>query len=286
MYRLFSSKQILNNVLTLASPYLKQKTALHFSTLKDAYITYLEKLQPYCPFMRNQYMFYANQETEKAFENYFVPEYRVPEAGLSYEPEIILYADPGYRREALEVTLNDLKQRDTIFSELFSLIMNTVFCTTSHRLGGTSVNPRYVGVMCAYYDMMAEKDALPELLIHEFTHNALFLDELRHGYYTDYKKLYDPASYVNANYRGMPIKLPFDRCLHSLIVSAEIILARDTYIGHQPRISQHLSSEEIIKRAKEYIAQIKANKAIHELMKERCHEVFETCATFFLCYHL
>ena len=55
--------------------------------------------------------------------------------------------------------------------------MNTVFSISSKRLGGTSVNPRYIGVMCAYYDMMAEKDAIPELLIHEFTHNALFLDE-------------------------------------------------------------------------------------------------------------
>jgi hypothetical protein len=281
MYRLLSHREIMNNLLTLVAPYLKQKSNVDYATIKQAFIAYLHKIQPHCPYMAHSQMFHAGDEVEKAFDHYFAPEIRVPEAGIVYDPGMVQYANPSKRQEALEIGLKHIQDKDPIFAKLFQLIMNTVFCTASKRLGGTSVNPSYIGVMCAYYDMTAEEEAVPELLIHEFAHNALFLDELRYGHYTNYQKLSDPSTYVNAVYRDMPIRLPFDRCLHSLIVSAEVLLARDAYIGHENRVSQHLPTDQLIKRAKGYVAQIKANEMIHELMTERCQKIFGVCAEYF-----
>ena len=61
-------------------------------------------------------------------------------------------------------------------------------------------------------------------------------------------------------------------------------MARDAYIGHKTRVSQHLPSTQIIERAKRYIAEIKGNNAVRKIMTDRCQTIFDVCATFFIEY--
>lgn len=281
MLRISSSKDILNTYLTLIKPYLNPSENIDVKALKEAYVQFLENTQPHCPHMRNNKLFDAGMELEADFSGYFGPEFRVPEASEAYLPDVILYPDPNKRIEALEKAWLDLKKKDSAFHDLFPLLMNTVFPVHSQRLGGTSVNPSYMGVMCAYYDMTAEEATLPELLIHEFTHNCLFLDELRYRHYQDYKKLMDPDSFVHANYRGKAIKLPFDRCFHSLVVCAEIFLVREAYVGHEKLIGPHPTTDKLIARAKSYLEQIKTNRTIQTLMTDRCQEIVARCDQIF-----
>ncbi|EKD70715.1 MAG: hypothetical protein ACD_46C00429G0008 [uncultured bacterium] len=286
MYRLLSSQVIINNVVTLTFPYIENSFNLDQNALKKAYRKYLKHIQPHCPYPDNNQLFYSDITTELNFTDYFSDEeFDVKEIERKINVNEVLYKDAEDRKKVLENALSYLEKTDPMFSELFCLIMNTVFCTATKKLGGTSVNPRFIGVMCAYHDMTAEEQAVPELLIHEFTHNVLFLDELRYGHY-HYEKLYDPNLYLDAVDRGVKFKFPLNRCLHSLIVSAEILLARNAYIGHAPKVTQHLTSSKILERSKNYVQIIRQNKDFNQIMTDRSRELFAICEKFYGEYQL
>ena len=278
MYRLLSPQEIVNNLVTLVSPIIKEEN-VDTSAIKKAYRQFLLTLQPHCPLTMNEKLFYADADTEKLFADYFENE-ETEIKGERIIPDSVLYPNAIDRKKALEKSLHQLETIDPDFSDLFHLVMNTVFCTESQRLGGSSVNPQYIGVMCAYYDMNAEEKAIPELLIHEFTHNALILDELCYGHY-DYQKMAEEKAQIYVRLPDYAYNISFHRLLHSLIVNAEILLARDAYIGHQPLITQHLPSLGIVKRAKIYIEETEKNQHAQMAMTDRSRRLFDICKKFY-----
>lgn len=279
MYRLLSPQEIVNNLVTLVSPIIKEEKNIDALVIKKAYRQFLSNLQPHCPLTQDEKLFYSDAETEKLFSDYFINE-ETEIKGERIIPDSVLYPAAIDRKKALEKSLHQLEKIDPDFSDLFHLIMNTVFCTASQKLGGSSVNPQYIGVMCAYYDMNAEEKAIPELLIHEFTHNALILDELCYGHY-DYQKMAAEKAQIYVRLSDYSYNISFHRLLHSLIVNAEILLARDAYIGHQPLITQHLPSPGIVKRAKIYISETEKNQYVQMAMTERSRMLFDICKKFY-----
>jgi len=284
MYRMLSAQEIINNIVALSLPFVNNKEPLAAPDLKLAHQKFLRSLQPHCPILNPEQLFYADCESEMAFENYFIREeieYKHP--ALAVNLSELLYKNPLHRKLSLEQGLEQLSIDDPVFVALFKLTMNIVFCTTSNRLGGTSVNPRFIGVMCAHQDMNAERLAIPELFIHEFTHQALFLDDLRYGHY-HHELMKEPKAFCDIHYNGANYPVSLHRCLHSLIVNAEVLMARDAFIGHQPRISQHLPSCELIHRANIYLAAINDNRYALAVMKDRAMELFEKCQSVYSQY--
>src|SRR5579862_6016146 len=74
MYRLISPQAIIDNVATLAMPYLENKNHLNEIMLKQAYCGYLNQIQPQCPYRDEQQLFYSDIKTEEAFSHYFTDE--------------------------------------------------------------------------------------------------------------------------------------------------------------------------------------------------------------------
>lgn len=280
MYRLTSPQVIVENVVALSKPFLSSTEGLNSTTIKNAYRQYLTSIQPHCPKTMEETLFYADTETEQHFDDYFLKnhnEFTNPK--LVVDINNVLYPDAEVRKSALENCLENLKATDPVFVDVFKLVMNTVFCTVSKNIGGTSVNPNYIGVMCAHYDMNAEEAALPELLIHEFTHNALFLDELRYKHF-DYTLMNDPATHIDIEYAGIPFKMSAHRCLHSIIVAVEVLKIRDELIGHTPRVSQHVETSAMINRVKIYLNCMKNNKFTDAILTPRAKTFLESCSDY------
>ncbi len=78
--------------------------------------------------------------------------------------------------------------------------------------------------------------------------------------------------------------MSFHRCLHGLFVNAEVLLARDAFIGHEKLISQHLPTAEVIKRAKIYIKAVDKNSYLKIVMTERSAFLFEKSKQFYFSY--
>ena len=279
MYRLLSPQIIVDNIVTLVSPLIDWKKNINADVIKKAYRQLLSKLQPHCTRINDEQLFYSDAQTEHLFDAYFTNEATELKVDRVYTDDV-LYPIAEKRKQALENALLQLEKTDPGFPDLFRLIINTVFCTPSKRLGGTSVNPRYIGVICAYNDMCSEEKTIPESLMHEFTHNALFLDELRYGHY-DYEKMSDEKALIQIRTDTYAFPISFHRCLHSLFVNAEVLLVRDAYVGHQPLISQHLSSQEIVSRAKVYIESTEKNPDAQMVMTERSRMLFDICKKFY-----
>lgn len=252
--------------------------SLDLPTLKKNYLSFLKDIQPYCPRMSDDNLFHSSLQVENEFTQFFTPDSRISNEAIIYDAGTVMYPDASVRAIKLQSSLETLDETDPIFAKLFRLVMNTVFCTGPHRVGGTSVNPSFVGVMCAYYDMTAEENAIPELFIHEFTHNILFLDEFRYKHYHDIESLNHPSTFVTTTDRG---DVPFERWFHALIVYAEIIHARDKYIGHDVRVTQHEPTDILISRAKVEIVNAKKNKLLSKILTDRAIELLHSCDHFY-----
>jgi len=282
VYQLLSPKIIVENIIVLASPYITTQSKLDSVVLKQAYCDYLQNIQPYCPLIRNDQLFYADAETEFLFQNYFSdPEIDMTEVYQHIDINKVMYPDPNTRCDVLNRAFSRMEQQDSTFGSLFRLVMNTIFCTVSKHIGGTSVNPKYLGVMCAHHDMHSEETVVPELLIHEFTHHTVLLDEHRYGHYKSYQALSDPDTHIDSYDRGMHFKFPLNRIMHSMLVAVEVIKLRDNYIGHLPCINQHANTEVLIARDKEYIKTIEKNRRIQMLFTERGYYLYETVKAFY-----
>lgn len=74
-----------------------------------------------------------------------------------------------------------------------------------------------------------------EILVHELTHHAMFLDELRYSHF-DYARMIEADARADSAILGVP--RPLDQVLHSIVVATELILFRDRCIGHPvaPRV--------------------------------------------------
>lgn len=277
MSAILAHEEILQNILDLTRPYQTQKM-LDMAGLKRAYLGFLQVLQPQCPQLSDDLAFYADANTEALFEGFFLADTRIPSESITYSPTSPMYPCPERRMQALKNGFYRLSHQDKHFFALFSLVMNTVFCTTGTRIGGSAVNSAYIGVMCAYLDMTADSVSIAELLIHEFTHNALFIDELRFGHYQNRSLLHDANYFVQTDNRGA---VPFDRWFHALIVYAEIIDARTRYLGHEVRPSQHADSNTLIRQAREEIVRVNQHQTMLSNLSARGQALMQRCQTFF-----
>jgi hypothetical protein len=76
---------------------------------------------------------------------------------------------------------------------------------------------------------------MAEMLVHGLTHQAMFLDELRHSHF-DYTRMTEADGRADSAILGVP--RPLDQVLHSIVVATELILFRDRCVGHPvaPRV--------------------------------------------------
>ena len=112
-------------------------------------------------------------------------------------------------------------------------------------------------------------------MIHEFTHTAVFIDEHAHGYFTDYDIA--KKDIIVSGMMGAPI--PLTRCLHSVIVACEILLARDELFSHQHISLSHPVSDVIIARSKNTIDLLRKHHIKKQVFKKRPLEILERCSS-------
>lgn len=138
------------------------------------------------------------------------------------------------KRELIVRALHELELYSTSHSRLFHTIITDVLILPSRvaKAGSTS---QAIGVIWANPKPDYTVHDTIEILVHEFTHHALFIDELCHGHY-DYALLIDTSSWARSAI--LNTMRPLDKVLHSAAVSMEILALREQVIGHPvcPRV--------------------------------------------------
>ncbi|MFK0379069.1 aKG-HExxH-type peptide beta-hydroxylase [Pandoraea sp. NPDC090278] len=176
------------------------------------------------------------------------------------------------KRELIVRALHELELYSTSHSRLFHTIITDVLILPSRvaKAGSTS---QAIGVIWANPKPDYTVHDTIEILVHEFTHHALFIDELCHGHY-DYASLIDKSSWARSAI--LNTMRPLDKVLHSAAVSMEILALREQTLGHPVRPRVHPPTTVLLNQLDDCVSSIRqvlSNPESEGLLKPRGHEI-------------
>jgi hypothetical protein len=122
------------------------------------------------------------------------------------------------------------------FAELIHLVIHTIFTFPSKLAGGGSTS---AAIGCIWVDIRShwkEQDVL-EFLIHETTHNLVFIDEICYSHYTSYQEIAKKENFARSAILNKP--RPLDKVFHSILVSTEVLSFRQEHFGHPDKPCLH-----------------------------------------------
>ncbi|HEY3801739.1 MAG TPA: HEXXH motif-containing putative peptide modification protein [Kofleriaceae bacterium] len=158
--------------------------------------------------------------------------------------------------------------------QIFDTVIQRVFCVEmAGEVGGSST--KSVGVIWANPTASASAFDLAEFLVHEHTHQLLFLDEQVHGFFTDRlgaetgSNGFMPRSSIRGARR--PLGLVF----HSLAVALELVAFRQLFADDAPEPKLHPGTDQMLAAAQETIQSIVFEPGWHEQFRSRGRFLFE-----------
>lgn len=171
--------------------------------------------------------------------------------------------------------INSLEQLKKANIEVYSLFMtaiHSIFFRDSKSAAEGSTSSA-VGLIWLNIKEKLDINDVVELLIHELTHNLLFIDEICHSHY-NYDLVSQKDFYAQSSI--LQTKRPLDKVLHSIVVSTEIILSRKNYLPNFWKASIHPSTPQLIKQTLEAIESV-YRLPINLLLKPRAMEILAKC---------
>lgn len=168
-----------------------------------------------------------------------------------------------------------IRQEHPAYSELLTFQTRFVFSAPSKvSRGGTS--SAALGVIWSDVRKKWSLADVYEFFIHENTHTSIFLDELRYRHYSRLaENVLDRSRYkVSA---VLDVQRPVDKALHSLVVSTEILAARQSWLGHPKSPRLHPRTDQLLLQAQASLEAL-ATDASRAIMP-RGRDLLEMCRT-------
>lgn len=173
--------------------------------------------------------------------------------------------------QAVTAAIEHLGKVNAGLRRVFDLAIHTVFYHRSRHSGGGSISSAPGVIWCSNRRTWSPTD-MAEFLIHELTHNLLFLDERRHEHYVNPQLLSDPAAFAVSVVLKRP--RPLDRAFHSLVVASEVLSFRQEN-GEPNAPLVHPSTYDLLCASRSTIEGIRAVLARNPLVTPRFMEVLE-----------
>jgi hypothetical protein len=158
------------------------------------------------------------------------------------------------KQTRVETALHELSLYSPDYAEIFKTVVTHVFILPSAvaRAGSTS---QAIGVIWLNPKLNYPISDVMEILLHEFTHQMMFLDELRYGHYS-YGAIADRSTWAKSAI--LNISRPLDKVLHSIVVAAEVLLFRQRHIGHPIAPRSHPPTGVMLQQLEESLTSIEA----------------------------
>lgn len=158
--------------------------------------------------------------------------------------------DTATKESRLAIALQELSLSNYEYGELFLTLITDIFVLPSDVAKGGSTS-QAIGVVWANPKLTYVVTDLVEMLVHEFSHHAMFLDELRYGHYF-YPLVLERSTWAHSAI--LNVRRPLDKVLHSIVVALEILLFRDQCLGHPAKPRIHPPTETLILQVENAIA--------------------------------
>jgi hypothetical protein len=272
MFKILGLKENIKNVATLCKPYLT--LGLTGIELKNTYHKFLREAQPSIPRNDNAseisylYKFEDIELLLRVFEEDSVLddfEQVFDTSNLSGQQISI---------DRVKEALSQMSEINAEFYHLFNLVINTVFSAPSQLAGGGSTSAAIGCIWVNLRQHWKNQDIL-EFLVHETTHNLVFIDELCYSHYSDYSQL---AKEENFSWSAILNRLrPLDKVFHSIIVSTEVLLFREHHIGHPNHPCLHPTTEVMLEQTQHSINYLREKPHLKNLLSKRGNYLLSLC---------
>lgn len=271
MFKILGPKEIIKNIITLCNADLSNQSTV--TNLKNNYRSFLTKIQPKIPRNPKQTIqFLHKPQDTKIFLQVFDEK-----SVLDDFEQIFDYSDLSEQEilmTRVSKSLERLKEINSNFYETTKLVIETIFSASSKLAGGGSTS---AAIGCIWINLRKhwqEQDVL-EFLVHETTHNLVFIDELCFGHYTDYAQLVKEENFSLSAILNRP--RPLDKVFHSIIVSTEVLLFRNQHFGHPSAPCLHPPTKIMLEQAVRSIEFLKQTSHLQPLLSQRAWSLLNLC---------
>lgn len=189
---------------------------------RSSYLDFIGYVLPESPKPRlDQGVFLYDEAQIRELVSHFTTEDLLTDLGAEIlpTPKASMVAGLNEVKKALEL----MEKLDPELHQIFSDYIHTLFYHRSEDSGGGSVSSLVGVIWCCNRQDWSTWDVL-EFLVHELTHNLVFLDEYYHVHYQDLAKVGQRENYaLSAVLKTMR---PLDKVFHSLVVGYEVLELR------------------------------------------------------------
>ena len=281
MYHLLGRRACHDILKAIAEPYLEGRAPPGFVEWKHAYQRYLSRRQPTLPGGSPAGPIYVDDpRTEDALIAAFLAESPLDDLER-YRDRTFFQTGPEHRArisadlEHLRGAVERFRNIDPGFWGAFDLFINLVLCPVSRYSRGGS-DSACIGVLYLSRTREYSLRDLYEILVHEFTHTAMFCDELTNPHYGDESLMPDPAHWARATISGL--QRPLDKVIHSMVISTEILRHREEVLGHDGETVIHPPTPVLANSVLLTIQSLLGLAERDRLLTPRSLELMERCA--------
>ena len=272
MYHLFGNDLVIESIIALSKSH-QEITCL--SSMKSAYIKMLDSIQPEIHRDEASSYIYDSDLAHKLTESFFKHSTLTDKkADIEQTPESSMYL----ALEEIKKGMTQVSRYDEVLHEVINLVFTTIFYAhSSHQGGGSTSNA--IGLLWCANKPNWDSNDVAEFLVHEFTHQLMFIDEMRYGHYPSLSKLRDKDTFARSTI--LKEKRPLDKVIHSLVVAIEVLMFRLKFNISPEGSNVHPSNEKIIFSAKNTIEDLYVLvEKRPELFLPRFVEILNKCDEF------
>lgn len=149
--------------------------------------------------------------------------------------------DEAKAYDSVKRAMDSIWAFDSGLGQLLNLVVNRVFVGSSRTAGGGSSSGAIGCIWLNPRPNWTHQDYC-EFLIHELTHQLVFIDERHWGHYPKIGELEKPENFARSAILNR--ERPLDKVVHSLIVAFEVLQFRERYfeLGQTTYLHPQLST--------------------------------------------
>ncbi|PHM45567.1 aKG-HExxH-type peptide beta-hydroxylase [Xenorhabdus miraniensis] len=276
MLSILGKDEIIKNVYLLSRSLPGSENIKKIEDLKPFYLDFLKNHQPYHPINFSDEIIVSNEE-------------KINSLILAYQPSAlddlnqVKMIGEKHRTDKYQELSTLVKNGYTHLADsdkdvklIFDLVIHTIFfrkSTSSSNVSsfGGSSSTAIGSIWISGHGALTLHD-IAEFLLHELTHHLLFIDERCHEQF-HYAEIIKPENYSTSALLGK--KSPLDKVVHSILVSHEILNARQKFLN-AGNVTIHPKTNILKKNTNQSIAEILGMKNLNNLITNRTKEFIMT----------
>lgn len=278
MYNLQGPETCLRNLVLLVRALEPDYAICDLASLRVGFTRYLRYMQPKVPLHDLEDLVVTDEPVlcNQLFQLFqYDGDGRVMDdedlAAMRLEEQAV----PIDRLQRIRAAWAALQRYDPDVARLLNVLLRTVFCYLGDQGTGAGTSVNALGTIWTYPSAQWEERDLVEMILHESTHNLIFISERITTLYSDYSVLSDPLNRPISAIRKVPRRL--DLVVDSLIVAVEILHYRSRFGWHDWQPVLHPSSISLVQSARDTLLSIRALPAWPSLFSPAGYALFERC---------